>query len=70
MSSLNDEYGYDAAVNALAMSLKNGNVNSSDAKIIAQRITGYGIDTPPESEPSLKVYDLAFLQPSEGGAAS
>ena len=70
MSSLNDEYGYDAAVNALVMSLKNGNVNSSDAKIIAQRITGYGIDTPPESGPSLKVYDLAFLQPHEGGAAS
>ena len=49
MSGLNDEYGYRAAVDAMTMSLKNGDVNSSDATIIAQRITGYGIDTPPES---------------------
>ena len=48
-SAFNDEYGYRAAVDAMAMSLKNGDVNSSDATIIAQRITGYGIDTPPES---------------------
>ena len=45
MSGLNDEYGYRAAVDAMTMSLKNGDVNSSDATIIAQRITGYGIDT-------------------------
>ena len=54
MSGLNDEYGYRAAVDAMTMSLKNGDVNSSDATIIAQRITGYGIDTPPESGPLLQ----------------
>lgn len=70
MSSLNDEYGYKATVDAMMMSLKNGNVNSSDATIIAQRITGYGIDTPPESGPSLAVYDMAFLKPRREGEAS
>lgn len=70
MSGLNDEYGYRAAVDAMTMSLKNGDVNSSDATIIAQRITGYGIDTPPESGPSLEVYDRAFLGPGREDEAS
>ena len=70
MSSLNDEYGYRATVDAMTMSLKNGDVNSSDVTIIAQRITGYGIDTPPESGPSLEVYDMAFLKPRREGEAS
>ena len=52
------------------MALKNGGINTSDATIIAQRITGYGIDTPPEEGPSLSVYDEAFLSDWNGGEAS
>ena len=37
----------------------------SDATILAARITGYGIDTPPEPGPSLKIYDQTFL-PAKG----
>jgi hypothetical protein len=33
--------------------------------VLAARITGYGIDTPPEPGPSLSVYDQAFLPPKE-----
>lgn len=67
MSNLNDEFGYQSAIDAMSMSLKNGGINASDVQIIAQRITGYGINTPPGPGPSLKVYDLAFLQSCKGG---
>ena len=30
-------------------------------QILAARIIGYGIDTPPEPGPSLEVYDQTFL---------
>lgn len=70
LNDLNGEYGYQASIEAMGRALKNGNVNKSDATIIAQRIIGYGIDTPPESGPSLSVYDKAFLPDWKGGEAS
>lgn len=68
MSELNEEFGYDAAVDAMCRALDHGSIQASDAKVIAQRISGYGIDTPPDPGPSLKAYDEAFL-PQEGGEA-
>lgn len=65
MSSLADEYGYDAAVKAMDMSLSNGSINESDASILAARITGYGIDTPPEAGPPLSVYDDVLIHSRE-----
>ena len=66
LADLNREYGYTAAVNAMDMALRNnGEIHRSDATILAQRITGYGINTPPDSGPSLKVYDDAFLPSKE-----
>ena len=51
---------------ALKLAIEKDSVNKADATILAARITGYGIDTPPEPGPSLAVYDQAFLpQPSE-----
>ena len=70
LRDLNQEYGYKPAIEAMAMALKNGSVNSSDATILAQRITGYGINTPPELGPSLTVYDDAFLHRDKEAAAS
>lgn len=70
MSTLTNEYGYDAAIEAMVMALKNGSINESDVSILAARITGYGIDTPPEAGPELSVYDeeLIHSRSQEGGA--
>lgn len=70
LSSLNAMYGYHTSIEAMGMALKNGSVNVSDATIIAQRINGYGLNTPPESGPSLSIYDEAFLLSRKGGEAS
>lgn len=61
LNNLSKQYGYEAAVNALELAIKGNSVNKSDTAILAARITGYGIDTPPEPGPSLVVYDQAFL---------
>lgn len=65
LSDLAKQYGYQAAVNALKMAIENSSVNKSDMAILAARITGYGIDTPPGPGPSLDVYDRAFLPPMD-----
>lgn len=66
MDGLTNQYGFEAAVSAMEMACGRGNINICDASVLAARITGYGIYTPPEAGPSLSVYDEAFLQ--EGGA--
>ena len=52
----------------MEMACARGNINICDASVLAARITGYGIYTPPETGPSLSAYDEAFLK--EGGAVS
>lgn len=71
MSTLTNEYGYEAAVKAMETALGNGGINESDVSILAARITGYGIDTPPEAGPPLSVYDeeLIHSRKKTGGAA-
>lgn len=71
MSTLTDEYGYEAAVEAMKMAMDNGSINESDVSILAARITGYGIDTPPEAGPPLTVYDEALIHSrmQKGGVA-
>ena len=65
MHELTKQYGLKAAMAAMEMTAARGSVNICDASVLAARITGYGIDTPPESGPPLTVYDEAFL--SKGG---
>ena len=67
LSGLTKQYGYQAAVDALELAIKGNRVNKSDAVILAARITGYGIYTPPEPGPSLEVYDQAFLPVKDDG---
>ena len=43
------------------MAIESNSVNKSDMAILAARITGYGINTPPEPGPSLLIYDQTFL---------
>lgn len=61
LSDLSRQYGYEAAVKALEMAIRGDSVTRSDTAVLAARITGYGIDTPPEPGPSLAIYDITFL---------
>ncbi|MBQ1491830.1 MAG: hypothetical protein IIZ39_07700, partial [Blautia sp.] len=65
LSELTKQYGYQAALEALEMAIKKDSVNKSDTAILAARITGYGINTPPEPGPSLEIYDRTFLPTKE-----
>lgn len=67
-NDLTNQYGFPAAASAMEMAAARGNVNICDAAVLAARITGYGIDTPPQSGPSLTIYDETFLK--KGGSAS
>ena len=68
MNELTSQYGFQAAASAMEMACTRGSINICDASVLAARITGYGIYTPPEAGPSLAVYDDMFLK--EGGAVS
>lgn len=68
MNELTSQYGFQAAASAMEMACTRGSINICDASVLAARITGYGIYTPPEAGPSLVVYDDMFLK--EGGAVS
>lgn len=68
MNELTSQYGFQAAASAMEMACMRGSINICDASVLAARITGYGIYTPPEAGPSLAVYDDMFLK--EGGAVS
>lgn len=62
MNELTNQYGFQAAASAMEMACARGNINICDASVLAARITGYGITTPPETGPSLEIYDEAFLK--------
>ena len=62
MNELTNQYGFHTAVGAMEMACARGNINICDASVLAARITGYGICTPPEAGPSLAVYDETFLK--------
>ena len=68
MHELTNQYGFQAAASAMEMAASRGSVNICDASVLAARITGYGIETPPQPGPSLSVYDETFLR--KGGDAS
>ena len=65
MNELTNQHGFQAAASAMEMACSRGDINICDASVLAARITGYGISTPPETGPSLKTYDETFLK--EGG---
>ena len=62
MNELTNQYGFLAAASAMEMACVRGIINICDASVLAARITGYGITTPPETGPSLEIYDEAFLK--------
>lgn len=62
MNELASQYGFPAAASSMEIACTRGNISICDASVLAARITGYGIYTPPESGPSLAAYDEAFLK--------
>lgn len=62
INELTGQYGFQAATSAMEMACARGNINICDASVLAARITGYGIYTPPDAGPSLAVYDEVFLK--------
>ena len=61
MNDLTNQYGFQAAASAMDMACARSSINICDASVLAARITGYGIYTPPKAGPSLSVYDDTFL---------
>jgi hypothetical protein len=61
LADLDARYGWDASLAAMEMAAGRGRVNRSDAEVIAARIAGFGLETPPDAGPPLSVYDEAFL---------
>jgi transposase len=68
MDELTSQYGWPAAAKAMGMVAARGGLSMCDAAVLAARITGYGIDTPPDPGPPLSVYDEVFL--GKWGASS
>jgi hypothetical protein len=61
MNELTSQYGFCAAADAMMMVAGRGEMNLCDAAVLAARIAGYGVDTPPQSGPPLAIYDQVFL---------
>lgn len=59
-------YGFEPACQTLDILAPSGTLKNAEAHVLAQRIVGYGLDTPPEPGPSLSVYDCMY--PEKGGA--
>lgn len=72
LQELTEGYSFHAAVRAMDIALHGGKIRSGDAKIAIERMTGYGLDVPPEQGPALEVYDRTFLgtPAQEGGGAA
>ncbi len=67
LSDLTKQYGYQTALEAMGLAIQVNSVNKAATAILAARITGYGIETPPEPGPSLEIYDRTFLPPRDDG---
>ena len=65
LSTLSDRYGFDTAMQAMEEAVKRGNLNLCDTAVLAARLAGYGLNTPPELGPDLAQYDR--LLEVEGG---
>jgi len=69
LQNLAQDFGFENAVAAMDEAFKRGRTNSSDTAILAARIAGYGLETPPEHGPNLSIYDETFLSSNEVGKA-
>jgi transposase len=61
MNELTKEHGFEVAAMAMGRAASRGMISVSDVAVLAARMSGYGIDTPPDPGPPLSVYDQVFL---------
>lgn len=61
MRDLTEKFGYNVAVEAMEKICRNGNINICDASVLADRILGYGLNTPLTAGPTLESYDALLL---------
>ena len=61
MNELTKQFGFPTAVKAMERAADRGEINLCDAAVLAARMIGYGIDTPPDPGPPLTIYDQVFL---------
>lgn len=66
LGELTKDYGMENALAAMEEALNRGRLNIADTSILAARMAGYGLQTPPDSGPDLLEYDLAFLKNERG----
>ncbi len=67
MAELTGSVGFDTVSKAMDETLRRTDrLSTSDLRIVCLRMSGYGIDTPPESGPSLADYDNLLM--FKGGA--
>lgn len=65
MNDLTSKFGYEVAVQAMEKTFRNGHINVCDTSVMADRILGYGLDTPPTPGPALESYDALLLGGNE-----
>ena len=65
LSELSTRYGFDTAILAMDEAVKRSSLNICDTAVLAARLAGYGLHTPPELGPDLNQYDKLLLQ--QGG---
>lgn len=61
LQNLSRDYGFDNALAAMEEAVKRGRLNLCDTAVLAARMAGYGLETPPDTGPDLRVYDETFL---------
>ncbi len=69
LSELNNTYGYETSLEAMSRSLRGDHLSGSDVRVVAERISSYGADTPPTPGPDLSCYDRAFRAGEEGACS-
>lgn len=69
LKELTVNYDLHTSMDAMATVLRNGHISLCDAAVAAARISGYGLNTPPVSGPSLEVYNEVFIKGGESSAS-
>ncbi len=69
LKELTESYDLHTSMEAMEMVLRDNHISLCDAAVAAARISGYGLDTPPVSGPSLEVYDEVFIKGGETSAS-
>ena len=64
LAELTQRYGFSTAMQAMDEAISRGRLNFCDTAVLAARMAGYGLDTPPELGPDLEQYDKVLLKPA------